>query len=269
MPSNTRYRTRLRDFSLRDVFWGVWSMSRKETDGVSTNGITAILYVFWQRDLLGTPVNLLYLPKSARAYLFPQSLKNNYVCCGPISVDPVCPQPNEGWNHSRQERSCWDHSIMMIMIIIIIIIIIVVVVVVVIVIVIVMIILLILIVMIITRNDITRNSDRLLDFPGALGRGANYKRHWLYIYIYIYMHMCTYICIYIYIYIYMYVSCIEICVSELTRKLYNQKRKLLYYFVCFTFNSWCLDILYIYAYIYVYVYIYIYIYILNVYIYIC
>ena len=31
--------------------------------------------------------------KSARAYLFLQSVKMNYFCSGPISVDPICPQP--------------------------------------------------------------------------------------------------------------------------------------------------------------------------------
>ena len=35
-----------------------------------------------------------YLPKSARAYLFPQSIKIRYFCSGPISVDPSCPQPS-------------------------------------------------------------------------------------------------------------------------------------------------------------------------------
>ena len=50
--------------------------------------------VFGQRDLLGTPVNLFVFPKSARAYLFPQSLKLCYLCSGPISVDTMCPQPN-------------------------------------------------------------------------------------------------------------------------------------------------------------------------------
>ena len=33
-----------------------------------------------------------YIPKSARAYLFPQSVKNHYYCSGPISLDPICPQ---------------------------------------------------------------------------------------------------------------------------------------------------------------------------------
>ena len=34
-------------------------------------------------------VALLYLPKSARAYLFPQSVKVCYFCSGPVSVDPI------------------------------------------------------------------------------------------------------------------------------------------------------------------------------------
>ena len=38
------------------------------------------------------PLTYFYLPKSARAYLFPQSVKNHYFCSGPISVDPICPQ---------------------------------------------------------------------------------------------------------------------------------------------------------------------------------
>ena len=39
------------------------------------------------------PLIYFYLPKSARAYLFPQSVKNPYFCSGPISADPICPQP--------------------------------------------------------------------------------------------------------------------------------------------------------------------------------
>ena len=31
----------------------------------------------------------LYLPKSARAYRFPQSVKICYFCSGPICVDPI------------------------------------------------------------------------------------------------------------------------------------------------------------------------------------
>ena len=41
------------------------------------------------------PLAYFYLPKSAGAYLFLQSVKNSYFCSGPISVDPICPQPTE------------------------------------------------------------------------------------------------------------------------------------------------------------------------------
>ena len=34
-----------------------------------------------------------YLPKSARAYLFPKFFKTHYFRSGPISADPICPQP--------------------------------------------------------------------------------------------------------------------------------------------------------------------------------
>ena len=44
---------------------------RKGTHGVSTNGVTAN-YMFFDRGIFGVlPWTYLYLPKSARAYLFP------------------------------------------------------------------------------------------------------------------------------------------------------------------------------------------------------
>ena len=62
-------------------------------------------------DLLGTPVNLFYIPKSARAYLFPQRVKMYYFCSCPISVDPMCPQPRFTPSAERSSRgspsSCW------------------------------------------------------------------------------------------------------------------------------------------------------------------
>ena len=39
------------------------------------------------------PLTYFHLPKSARAYLFPQSVKIHYFCSGPIGADPTCPQP--------------------------------------------------------------------------------------------------------------------------------------------------------------------------------
>ena len=59
----------------------------KGQNGVSTNGVTAFLFKF--------PLTYFYLPKSARVYLFPQSVNIHYFCSGPISVDPICPQPKD------------------------------------------------------------------------------------------------------------------------------------------------------------------------------
>ena len=70
---------------------------RKGTDGVSTNGVTAKFRFFDGRTFWVTLLNYFYLPKSARAYLFPQSVKINNFCSGPISVDPICPQPTDVW----------------------------------------------------------------------------------------------------------------------------------------------------------------------------
>ena len=56
----------------------VWLL-RKGTNGVSTNGVTAIFMFF---------------PKSARAYFFPNSVKIHYFCSGPISIGIMCPQPS-------------------------------------------------------------------------------------------------------------------------------------------------------------------------------
>ena len=39
------------------------------------------------------PFTYFYIPQSARAHLFSQSVKVHYFCRGPLSVDPICPQP--------------------------------------------------------------------------------------------------------------------------------------------------------------------------------
>ena len=70
--------------------------ARKGTDGVSTNGATANLICLTEDRGVSwvLPLTYLSLPESARAYLFPLSVKISYFCCGPISVDPICPQPS-------------------------------------------------------------------------------------------------------------------------------------------------------------------------------
>ena len=67
---------------------------RKGTNGVSTNGVTACFISFARGTFWVLPLTYFYLPRSARAYLFPQSVKSHYFCSGPISVDPICPQPS-------------------------------------------------------------------------------------------------------------------------------------------------------------------------------
>ena len=47
---------------------------------------------FDRRPIWGTfPLAYFYLPRSARAYLSPQSVKTHYFSSGPISVDPISP----------------------------------------------------------------------------------------------------------------------------------------------------------------------------------
>ena len=66
---------------------------RKGTNGVSTNWVTAI-YMFVDRGTFWVlPLTCFYLPKRARAYPFPQSVKFPYFCGDPIGVDPICPPP--------------------------------------------------------------------------------------------------------------------------------------------------------------------------------
>ena len=61
--------------------------------GVSTNGVTANFMFFDKGTFGAVTLTYFYLPKSVRAYLFPQSVEIHYFCSGPISVDLICPQP--------------------------------------------------------------------------------------------------------------------------------------------------------------------------------
>ena len=57
---------------------------RKGTNGGSTNGATAD-FVFFDRGFFGVLLlTCFYLPKSARAYPFPRSVKKYYFCSGPL-----------------------------------------------------------------------------------------------------------------------------------------------------------------------------------------
>ena len=65
--------------------------SEKVQHGVSTNGVLPLTYF--------------YVPKSDRAYLSSKSVKIHYFCSGPISVDPICPQPREARPSGRAASS--------------------------------------------------------------------------------------------------------------------------------------------------------------------
>ena len=71
--------------------------ARKGTNGVGTNGVTANSMFVWQRDFLGTPVNLLLPSQKCQHVPFSPNLSKCplLVCSGPISVDPICPQPRQ------------------------------------------------------------------------------------------------------------------------------------------------------------------------------
>ena len=57
--------------------------------------VNAIFMFFDSGTFWVLPLTYFYIPKDARAYLFPQSVKTHYFCSGPISADPICPQPND------------------------------------------------------------------------------------------------------------------------------------------------------------------------------
>ena len=73
---------------------GVVSL-RKGTNGVSTNRVTANVMFFDRGTFWVLPLPYFDMPKSARAYLFPQSVEIHYFRSGPMSADPICPQPRQ------------------------------------------------------------------------------------------------------------------------------------------------------------------------------
>ena len=62
--------------------------------GSALLGSLQTLCVFYRGGFWVPPLTYFYLPKSAGAYLFPQTVKIHYLCSGPVRVDPICPQPN-------------------------------------------------------------------------------------------------------------------------------------------------------------------------------
>ena len=83
------------DLRALEVTGATCEMTRKGTNGVGTDGVTASLQLFDSGTFWVLQLTYFYLPKSARAYLFPEYVKMHYFCSGPMNVDPICPQPND------------------------------------------------------------------------------------------------------------------------------------------------------------------------------
>ena len=65
--------------------WMISSMRRKGTNGVSTNWGHCNTFVVWQRDFLGTPVNLLFIfPKVPARTFFPNLSKSITFAAAPL-----------------------------------------------------------------------------------------------------------------------------------------------------------------------------------------
>ena len=86
-------------------------VSRKGTNGFSTYGVTANFMFFDRGTLWVLPLAYFYFPKSAMAYLLPQSVKIPYFCSGPISVDPIRPQPSLPHETHKCSFRCHDKMI--------------------------------------------------------------------------------------------------------------------------------------------------------------
>ena len=69
---------------------------RKGTDGVSTSGVTANSSYFDRGTFWVLPLTCFYVPKSARVYLFPQSVKINYFCSAPLVLTPFVRNQTSG-----------------------------------------------------------------------------------------------------------------------------------------------------------------------------
>ena len=78
---------------------------RRGTTEVSTNGGTANFLFLDRGTFWAFPLTYFRLPKSARAYLFPNQSKIHDFCSGPITFDPICPRPSPAGARRKNSRS--------------------------------------------------------------------------------------------------------------------------------------------------------------------
>ena len=73
----------------------------KGQNGVSTNGVTANFKFVDGGTFWVLPLTYIDFPKVPGRTFFPQTVNVYITCCsGPISVDPICPQPNYNLHYS-------------------------------------------------------------------------------------------------------------------------------------------------------------------------
>ena len=79
------------------------SPTRKGTNAVSTNGVTAICMFFDRGTFWVLPLSHFYIPKRARAHLFPQSVKQiiTFAAAPLVLATFVRNQPTVGFQTSR------------------------------------------------------------------------------------------------------------------------------------------------------------------------
>ena len=71
-----------------------YGSSRRGTNGVGTSGVSAHVMFFDRGAFAVLPVNdAVIFPKVPWRTFFPKLSKVITFCSGPISVDPICPQP--------------------------------------------------------------------------------------------------------------------------------------------------------------------------------
>ena len=76
----------------------IWNMLRMTHEELGKGRMGSALmgslhfFLFDRRAFWVLPLTYFSLPKKARAYLLPQSAKNQYFCSDPISLDPIGPQ---------------------------------------------------------------------------------------------------------------------------------------------------------------------------------
>ena len=89
-----RAKTLWGETSALDPVRGSSVKARKGTNGVSTNGVIANFIFFDRGTFWLLPLTCFYLRKVPGRNFFPKSVKIHYFCSGPVSVDPICPQPS-------------------------------------------------------------------------------------------------------------------------------------------------------------------------------